>query len=858
MPGTNLTQAEAIARSSLLQVESYDIDLDLTRDEATFATSSRIRFKAAEAADTFVDFVGDSVEEIVLNGESLDPATHFSDSRVSLPGLAQGANEVLIRATGRYTNSGEGLHRFVDPADNEVYLYSQFEVPDSRRMFPVFEQPDLKATFRFRVTAPAHWQVVSVQPTPEPVAAQGVWRSPGGDELPTATWSFEATPRLSSYITALVAGPYAVVRDSVTSGAGEVPLAIYCRKSLREYLDADNIFDCTKRGFAFFEQMFGTPYPFAKYDQLFTPEYNMGAMENAGCVTFNEIYIFRAAVSEVLVERRALTILHELAHMWFGDLVTMKWWDDLWLNESFAEWASTAAQAEATEWTEAWTTFTAIEKNGAYVADQLSSTHPIVADIPHLEAVESNFDGITYAKGASVLKQLVAYVGREPFVAGLRSYFAKHAWGNTTLADLLIELEATSGRDLQSWSTKWLQTAQVNTLRVELETDDEGVITAARLVQTAPEDYPTLRPHRLVIGFYEPRAAQWVRTERVEVDVDGAVTSLPGLVGLRRTPLVLVNDEDLTFAKVRLDEQSLAAVREHPHGLPSLPRALVLGALWDMTRDGELAASDYLTAALGLLRDERDPALLKILLLSVHTTSRRYVRPDRRDAAIAQVTATLREVALQAEAGSDTQLQVVQAFAGAAQEPDDVALIQGWLDGSQSLPGLDIDTEMRWTLLTSLVAAGVAGEPEITAELGRDATATGQERAARARAAIPTPEAKASAWQRLVHDTGVPNETINAIGQGFNRVHDRTLLEPYVAAYHAMLRSMWQARSFHIGESIAQLAYPAALADQSLLDATQGWLDANTDAPDGLRRIVAEHRDQLTRALRAQERDAGA
>ncbi|HQY95812.1 MAG TPA: aminopeptidase N, partial [Phycicoccus sp.] len=431
MPGTNLTRDEATTRAGLIAVDSYAVDLDLTTSDTTFPTTSVIRFSCTEpGADTFVDFVGESVQKVTLNGTVIETA--YADGRVSIPGLAAD-NELVIAATGRYTNTGEGLHRFVDPVDDEVYLYSQFEVPDSRRMYPVFEQPDLKAAVQFTVTAPAHWQVISNSPTPKPTST---------DRDGVARWEFAPTPRMSSYITALVAGPYDVVRDTLTSRAGEIPLGIFCRKSLTKYLDADNLFDLTKRGFAFFEEEFDTPYPFAKYDQVFTPEYNMGAMENAGCVTFNEIYVFRAKVTEAMVERRALTVLHELAHMWFGNLVTMKWWNDLWLNESFAEWASTTCQAEATTWTDAWTTFGTYEKDWAYRQDQLSSTHPIVAPIRDLHDVEVNFDGITYAKGASVLKQLVAFVGREPFRDGLRTYFRKHSWGNTTLDDLLDELEA--------------------------------------------------------------------------------------------------------------------------------------------------------------------------------------------------------------------------------------------------------------------------------------------------------------------------------------------------------------------------------------------------------------------------------
>ncbi|MBW8731416.1 MAG: aminopeptidase N, partial [Terrabacter sp.] len=571
MPGKNLTRDEAASRASILRVDSYDVRLDLTTGPENFHTVTTVTFTCSEpGADSFIDLIADSVEKVTLNGVDLDPAEVFADSRIALAGLAA-ENELTVDATGRYTNTGEGLHRFVDPVDNEVYLYTQFEVPDSRRMYAVFEQPDLKASFRFTVTAPAHWKVISNSPTPAPQAA-GV-----ADGVERATWSFEPTQRISSYITALIAGPYDEVRDEVETRKGVVPLGVFCRKSLTQYLDADNIFDCTKKGFAFFEEEFDQPYPFEKYDQIFTPEYNMGAMENAGAVTFVEVYIFRSKVSEAKIERRALTILHELAHMWFGNLVTMKWWDDLWLNESFAEWASTTCQAEATEWTSAWTTFGTSEKAWAYTQDQLSSTHPIAADMRHLEDVEVNFDGITYAKGASVLKQLVAYVGREPFTAGLRAYFAKHAWRNTTLADLLSELEQTSGRDLGTWSKLWLETAGVNTLRPQVETDDQGLISSVRIVQTSAEDFPTLRPHRLAVGLYDIEGDDLVRTDRIELDVDGEVTDVPQLVGRPAPALLLVNDDDLAYAKIRLDERSLGTALARPRGFrDSLPRALVL------------------------------------------------------------------------------------------------------------------------------------------------------------------------------------------------------------------------------------------------------------------------------------------
>jgi aminopeptidase N len=849
LPGKNLTRDEATARAAVVSVDHYDVVLDLTTSDTTFRSTTTVTFTSSEpGTPTFVDLIAPSVEAITLNGESLDPATHFDGLRIAVPATAA-ANTLVVDATAAYMNTGEGLHRFTDPVDGEVYLYSQFEVADCRRMFAVFEQPDLKATFAFTVTAPDHWQVVSNSPTPEPTPAREG----------TATWAFSATPRMSCYITALVAGPYAVVRDEVETRRGTVPLGIFCRQSLLEHLDADNIFGCTKLGFAFFENEFDCEYPFEKYDQLFTPEYNMGAMENAGAVTVSEIYVFRSKVTEALVERRALTLLHELAHMWFGDLVTMKWWNDLWLNESFAEWASTTCQAEVTEWTSAWTTFGTSEKAWAYRQDQLSSTHPIVAPIRDLEDVEVNFDGITYAKGASVLKQLVAYVGREPFTAGLRAYFAKHAWGNTTLADLLHELEQTSGRDLGTWSKLWLETAGVNTLRPEIETDDRGLISSARIAQTHAADFPTLRPHRLAVGLFDVEGDTLVRTDRIELDVDGESTDLPQLIGRPAPDLLLVNDDDLAYAKIRLDERSLATALAHPRGFAdSLPRALVLGAAWDMTRDAEMSARDFVAFVLASLPGESDSTLLRVLLAQVQTALRVYVAPAHRDAAMDDAVRSLHALATDAVPGSDAQFQLVGAYAAQQRGGDDAAYLRGLLDGTQVLEGLAVDTEMRWTLLISLVASGDATTDDIDAELRRDNTATGRERAEQARAAIPTAEAKATAWRRGVEEDGLPNSVLEAVAAGFGNVHDTALLEPYVEKYHAMLDTVEAKTSHAIIDILVTAFYPTGLADARLHDATQAWLTSHPDAPAALRRLVMENRDPIARALRAQQRDADA
>ncbi|MGG7508074.1 aminopeptidase N [Plantibacter sp. YIM 135249] len=846
MPGENLTRVEAQERKALVDTAHYEVVLDLTTGAETFRSTTTVRFAAKPGSSTFIDAITRTVHSVTLNGVELDTAVVSDGIRIQLDDLAE-HNELVVDADAVYMNTGEGLHRFVDPVDGEVYLYSQFEVPDSRRVFAVFEQPDLKATFAFTVTAPASWQVVSNSPTPEPVPA-----SDGA-----ATWTFEPTPRISSYITALVAGPYDVVRSELTSSDGRVvPLGIFTRKSLTEYLDADYIFEKTRQGFAYYEEKFDYPYPFAKYDQLFVPEFNAGAMENAGAVTFTEAYVFRSKVTDAIKERRVVTILHELAHMWFGDLVTMKWWNDLWLNESFAEWASTIATAEATEWTEAWTTFNAMEKTWAYRQDQLPSTHPVVATINDLEDVQVNFDGITYAKGGSVLKQLAAWVGIEAFFTGVGNYFKKHEFGNTELSDLLVELEATSGRDLREWSKLWLETAGVGTLTPEITTDDQGVITSFSVTQTVEADYPTLRPHRLAIGFYSLTDGKLVRSHRVELDVDGASTDVQELVGLVQPDLVLLNDDDLAYAKIRLDERSLATAIEHLASIEDpLARSLVWGAAWDATRDAETKASAYVDLVLGNIATETESTTLRTTLGQLGLAARSYVAPSVRQATIERVGDSLWALAQAAEAGTDAQFQFVKFFAALASTPEHGTALQGLRDGSIALDGLTIDTDLRWELLEGLVLLGLAGSDDVDAALAADNTANGQQAAARARATIPTAEGKRAAFASVVDKDDQPNAIVRNVGLGFQRVSDPALLQDLVEPYFASLATVWENRSYKIAEYIVEGFYPAALASPALRDQTQAWLDANNEVP-ALRRMVVESLAGVDRALKAQAKDA--
>ncbi|RKT11013.1 membrane alanyl aminopeptidase [Streptomyces sp. 1114.5] len=860
MPGTNLTREEARTRADLLHVDAYDIELDLgsAREGGTFRSTTVVRFTATTpGAETFIDLVAPSVEEITLNGAPLDPAS-FADSRIPLPNLAA-ENELRVVADCAYTNTGEGLHRFVDPVDGETYLYTQFEVPDARRVFASFEQPDLKAAFTFTVTAPTGWVVVSNSPTPTP--------EPVGDGA-TQVWKFEPTGRISSYITALIAGPYVGVFDSYENGEQKVPLGVYCRPSLREFLDPEAIFEVTKQGFDYFQEKFDFPYPFAKYDQLFVPEFNAGAMENAGAVTLRDQYVFRSKVTDAAYESRAATILHELAHMWFGDLVTMEWWNDLWLNESFATFAEAVCQAEApgSRWPHSWTTFANQMKTWAYRQDQLPSTHPIMADINDLEDVQVNFDGITYAKGASVLKQLVAYVGQDAFFQGVQAYFKRHAWGNTRLSDLLGALEEASGRDLKAWSKAWLETAGINVLRPSLVLNTDGEIESFAVLQEAPalpagaKGEAVLRPHRIAIGLYELNGDSLVRTERVELDVDGPRTEVPQLVGRHRPAVVLLNDDDLSYAKIRLDEDSLAVVTEHLGGFTeSLPRALCWASAWDMTRDGELAARDYLSLALSGIGRESDIGVVQSVHRQVKLALDAYTDPDWREEGLARWAAAAEEHLRAAEPGSDHQLAWARALAAVARTDGQLALLAGLLDGSVEIKGLAVDTELRWTLLERLVATGRADEALIAAELERDNTAAGQEHAATCRAARPTAEAKAEAWASVVESDKLTNYVQEAVIAGFQQSDQRELLAPYAAKYFAAVKGVWETRSHEISQQIIVGLYPALQVTAATLEATDAWLASAEPAP-ALRRQVIEARAGIERALKAQavDRAAGA
>jgi aminopeptidase N len=854
----NLTRDQAVERAALVTVDNYRIDLDLTDGdgkpgERTFRSVTTVTFDALAGADTVIDIAAGTVRSATLNGRELDVSGYDESTGIALSGLAE-HNVVVVDADCHYSNTGEGLHRFVDPVDGEVYLYSQFETADAKRMFACFDQPDLKATFDVKVTAPQHWQVVSNGATSS--AVDGVH-------------TFATTPKMSTYLVALIAGPYARWDDVYRDEHGEIALGIFCRATLAEFMDAERLFTQTKQGFGFYHKNFGVPYAFGKYDQLFVPEFNAGAMENAGAVTFLEDYVFRSKVTRASYERRAETVLHEMAHMWFGDLVTMQWWDDLWLNESFATFASVLCQAEATEFTTAWTTFANSEKSWAYRQDQLPSTHPVAADIPDLAAVEVNFDGITYAKGASVLKQLVAYVGLEHFLSGLRDYFEAHAFGNATFGDLLGALEKASGRDLSDWGRQWLKTTGLNTLRADFDVDADGRFTRFAVTQSgaAPGAGET-RVHRLAVGVYDDDGSgKLVRAHREELDISGASTEVPALVGVSHGKLLLVNDDDLTYCSLRLDPESLQTALERIADIAEpLPRTLVWSAAWEMTRDAELRARDFVSLVSGGIQAETEVGVAQRLILQAQTALSSYANPEwAQSEGWPAFADRLLELARAAAAGSDHQLAFVNALCTSVLSTRHVVVLADLLDHDPAeldLGGLSIDTDLRWRIVTALAAAGEIdadgpATPFIDAEVQRDPTAAGKRFGAQASAARPQAAVKESAWKTVTEDDALANITARSIIAGFVKPGQGELLKPFGARYFAAIRGIWERRSSEVAQTVVIGLYPSWDISDDGITAADAFL-ADPELPAALRRLVLEGRAGIERSLRARQFDSGA
>ncbi|MDI9901124.1 aminopeptidase N [Rhodococcus sp. IEGM 1409] len=825
MSTANLNRSEVAERSRTIDVTGYRVELDLRSavdsGETTFSTVTTIDLTSS-AESTWLDFIGAAVDSVDIDGVSIP--VEYDGSRIVLRGLG-GSNVVRVVAHGHYSRSGEGLHRFVDDADDQTYLYTQYEPADARRVFACFEQPDLKAPFTFEVTAPDGWEVLSNQPAAQTLSVDGAQRV-----------TFAPTLPISTYITAIAAGPYHRVASSWSRGELTVELGALCRASLAPHLDAENVFDITRQGLDFYAEHFDYPYPFGKYDQIFVPEYNLGAMENPGLVTFTEAYVFRGTATDEQHQRRANTILHEMAHMWFGDLVTMVWWDDLWLKESFADFMGSLVSAEATRFTDAWVAFAIKRKAWAYLQDQLPTTHPIVADIVDLEAAKLNFDGITYAKGASVLKQLVAFVGRDAFFEAARRYFKAHAYGNTTLVDLLDVLAETSGRDVREWARIWLQTTGVSTLSLD----------GTDVVQTDP------RPHRLAVGIYDYNdSGDLVRTERVELDIAESRTS----VDLPPGALTLLNDEDLTYAKVRLDEVSLSTVENSLDRVSDpLARGVIWSSLWNSVRDAQLSVFRYLDMVERFAPAETDLAILSSILTDAQYAVLHYVPKSLRPNVSAGWLETTWKTVFEAEPESGRQLAWARALSVAATVNDARAdELRSILDGACPGPvGLALDPDLRWALWIALSATGHASVSDFDGELSKDSTSAGRTAYVRAVASLPDTGTKAAAWASATTDVALSNDRLDATIAGFRSGTDASLIEGYADEYFSSLGKWWSERSIEIARRLVNGLFPAA-EDTSAVDS---WIRANEGAPASLRRLVLERRDHLARDLRAQASNA--
>lgn len=840
-----LTRDEAQRRAELLSVDSYTVEIDLTGHEQgdTFGSRTAVKFSCTEpGAETFIEIAAERIEEAYLNGEPVDLTAFDPKAGLKITGLAA-ENELVVNAVFAYSSDGQGLHRMVDPVDKETYLYSQFEVADAQRVYACFDQPDLKAAFTFQVRTPKHWTVISNMPAEAETVVE---------EVDLKVTLFEQSVRMSPYITAICAGPYFGVHEE-HDGIG---LGLYCRQSMKDYLDPEGVFEVTRQGFDHFHEHFGVRYPLPKYDQVFAPEYNFGAMENFGCITIAEAsFLFRSQVTDFELEQRANVILHEMAHMWFGDLVTMRWWDDLWLNESFAEWASHWANVEATRFDGAWTTFLSARKNWGYGADQQPTTHPVYTAAGDTEEIQANFDGITYSKGASILKQLVAYVGIDPFLAGLRAYFQKHQFGNAVFQDLLGELETASGKPLQEFADTWLRTAGVSTLRPDVAVDSGGDYTSVTVLQEVPAEHPTHRTHRIAIGLYDLEAGTLVRRDRIEVDVTGEATEIAALAGVKQPDLLLLNDDDLTYAKLRLDERSLATAVEHTSALgDSLARALIWAAAWDMLRDAELPATQFVELGVRSLTAETDINIVTVAQRQV-AGALAYADPANR-AALRESWAQAAKTAMETAApGSDPQRSWAKAYASASRSEADLARIGGWLEGREVPEGLAVDADLRWALLTGLVGNGAVAEDAIDAELDRDSTADGQRLSFVARAVVPDADAKQRAWERIT-DPNTENWIRRSSMLGFAPLDQADLVRPYLQPYLDAVPELWEKLGAQQAVEFSKLAFPSNLIEAETLEVLDVWLAEDRPAP--VKRGVAEGRADVARALKGRELDKSA
>ncbi|MFF5043796.1 aminopeptidase N [Streptomyces nigra] len=823
-----LTRDEAQTRAQLLDVHRYSIALDLTTGDDTFDSHTVIAFTARADADTFVELKPAHLRSVTLDGIPLDPET-LDGNRLPLKGLTAGEHELRVDAAMRYSRTGEGMHRFTDPSDGETYVYTQMFLDDVQRVFAAFDQPDLKAVFDLDVTAPDGWTVL----------ANGVT-----EHLGDGRWRAATTPLISTYLVAAAAGPWHSAR---TEHRG-LPFGIHCRRSLAPYLDADTdeLFEITRQCFDRFHEKFEEPYPFDSYDQAFVPEFNAGAMENPGLVTFRDEFVYRSAVTDTERQTRAMVIAHEMAHMWFGDLVTLRWWDDIWLNESFAEYMGYQICGEATRFSDTWTDFGVARKAWGYDADQRPTTHPVAPEnVDDTASALLNFDGISYAKGASALRQLVTWLGEKDFLAGINTHFARHKFGNATLADFIDSLASATERDVHAWADAWLRTTGVDTLSASVD--------AVPGQWTLALDRAGSRPHRVTVGVYD-RDLSDGRTltlrERYETDVP--VTEPAPRPGTRPA-LVVPNDLDLTYAKIRLDDTSLETVLRGLSGIPdALTRAVVWNSLRDMVRDGELAPSDYLATAGAHLPEETDLALVQgVLAFAAGHIADRYLRPEERPAALTTLTSLCRDIIRRTEDGDHPGLRLiaVRHCISAAAHPDTIA---AWLAEGTVPGGPELDPDLRWRVLARLAVLGAVDEDAIAAELDRDPSATGQEGAARCRAALPGQDSKARAWDAMFGSDDLSNYLFTATAQGFWQPEQADLVRPFVARWFQDAPAVAARRGPAIADAAGRHAFPAHAVDTETLSLGEACLKDADPAP-ALRRRLADHLDDLARALRVRE-----
>ncbi|MEU7469779.1 aminopeptidase N [Streptomyces sp. NPDC044984] len=827
-----LTRDEAQNRAQLLDVHRYTIELDLTTGDETFDSRTLIRFSARTDADTFVEVKPAELRSVTLDGQPLDAET-LDGNRLPLKNLTAGEHELRVDASMRYSRTGEGMHRFTDPTDGETYVYTQLFLDDVQRVFAAFDQPDLKAVFELTVTAPEGWTVLANGITEH--TGEGVWRA-------------APTPLISTYLVAVAAGPWHSVR---TEHRG-LPFGIHCRRSLAPHLDADadELLDITRACFDRYHEKFEEPYPFDSYDQAFVPEFNAGAMENPGLVTFRDEFVYRSAVTDTERQTRAMVIAHEMAHMWFGDLVTLTWWDDIWLNESFAEYMGYQTLTEATRFTDTWTDFGVTRKPWGYDADQRPSTHPVAPEnVQDTASALLNFDGISYAKGASALRQLVAWLGEKDFLAGINIHFRRHRFGNAGLADFIDSLAAATERDVHAWADAWLRTTGVDTLTASVDSRPGQWDLSL--------DRDGERPHRVTVGVYDRDLHDGRRLllrERYETDVppDAAPEPRTGT----HPALVVPNDLDLTYAKIRLDDTSLETVLRGLSGIPdALTRAVVWNSLRDMVRDGELGTADYLATAAAHLSEETDLALVQGVLAfaSVHIADR-YSVPDRRPAALTTLTHLCRDLIRRTEDGDHPGLRLtaVRQFIDVAAHPDTIA---AWLADGTVPGGPELDPELRWRVLARLAVLGAVDEAVIAEELRRDPSATGQEGAARCRAALPDEDAKARAWEAMFGSddrTDLSNYLFTATAQGFWQPEQADLVRPYVSRYFKDAVAVAARRGPAIAEAAGRWAFPAHAVDAETLKLGQKCL-RKADPIPALRRKLVDQLDDLARALRVRE-----